>query len=268
MSYTYSGTLLNERKGRRPGIRNSAIAIAPLYTGKFDIDSTLSSRQAMEGNLPVLKYSPEEAAFVAEITRGKMLYGKDATEAKFKAESPYAEIIHLAMHTLLDTRYPANSRMLFTQDGDSTEDNNLQPFEINSLNLNSRMVVLSSCYTGSGIFFSGEGVLSIARSFILAGSSSVVMSLWEVHDRSGTDIMKLFYKYLKRGYSKSSALRKARLEYLDNSGQLESHPYFWSTLVVYGDDSPVYLPVFPLVAGSVLLVLAGFLIGIYIYRRP
>jgi CHAT domain-containing protein len=266
VSYTYSGTLLKERKGRRPGIRNSAIAIAPLYTGKFDIDSTLSSRQAMEGNLPVLKYSPEEAAFVAGLTRGKMLYGKDATEARFKAESPYADLIHLAMHTLLDTRYPANSRMLFTQERDSIEDNNLQPFEINSLNLNSRMVVLSSCYTGSGIFFSGEGVLSIARSFILAGSSSVVMSLWEVHDRSGTDIMKLFYKYLKRGYSKSSALRKARLEFLDNSGQLESHPYFWSTLVVYGDDSPVYLPVIPLIAGIVLL--AGFIVGIYFYRRP
>ena len=45
----------------------------------------------------------------------------------------------------------------------------------------------------------GEGILSLARGFIYSGSQSVVMSMWEIEDRSGTEIVKDFYKNLKRG---------------------------------------------------------------------
>jgi len=63
------------------------------------------------------------------------------------------------------------------------------------------------------------------------------MSLWEVDDKAGTDIMKLFYSYLKKGNKKSEALRKARIKFLKNSDQLRSLPYFWSTLIVYGNNN-------------------------------
>jgi CHAT domain-containing protein len=79
------------------------------------------------------------------------------------------------------------------------------------------MVVLSSCNTGNGFLSTGEGILSLARGFIYSGSKSVVMSMWEIEDRSGTEIVKLFYKNLKRGYSKSDALKKARIDFLKNA---------------------------------------------------
>jgi hypothetical protein len=66
------------------------------------------------------------------------------------------------------------------------------------------------------------------------------MSLWEIEDRSGTEIVKMFYKNLKNGDSKSQALRKARISYLKKADQLRSHPYYWSTLVVYGSNTPLY----------------------------
>jgi CHAT domain-containing protein len=134
--------------------------------------------------------------------------------------------------------------------------------------LNARMIVLSSCFTGSGALFAGEGVLSLARAFLYSGSRSVVMSLWEVNDRSGTDIVKSFYSYLRKGNSKSSSLRKARLDYLGKSDQLQSHPYYWATMVVYGDDSPLYIRTGVLAAIlSMTVLLTGSLTYIYFRKR-
>jgi hypothetical protein len=77
--------------------------------------------------------------------------------------------------------------------------------------------------------------------------------------------MKEFYRILKLGKSKSEALREARINYLKNADMLRAHPYFWSTLVIYGDDSPIYRPV------SVKLILAAasllLLILFFIYFR-
>jgi hypothetical protein len=75
----------------------------------------------------------------------------------------------------------------------------------------------------------------------------------------------MFYKHLKNGSSKSEALSKAKLKYLKNAGQLRSHPYFWSTLVVYGDDSPLY---FSFTAKIIFITIPVLLIlGIVIYFK-
>ena len=144
------------------------------------------------------------------------------------------------MHTLINNRNPIFSKMIFSILNDTLGDVGLNVFEIYGISLKAKMVVLSSCNTGTGNLLRGEGILSLARGFIYSGSKSVAMSLWEVDDKSGTDVMKSFYRNLKNGNSKSVALRKARLKYLRSAGQLRSHPYFWSTLVIYGDDSPLY----------------------------
>jgi CHAT domain-containing protein len=125
--------------------------------------------------------------------------------------------------------------------------------------------VLSSCNTGSGFLFSGEGILSLARGFIYSGSQSVVMSMWEIEDRSGTEIVKKFYENLKKGYRKSASLRKARIDFLKNSDQLRSHPYFWSALIVYGNNAPLYYTRY-IVTGLVLLG-ALIIISIILYFR-
>jgi CHAT domain-containing protein len=102
------------------------------------------------------------------------------------------------------------------------------------------MVVLSSCNTGIGMLYSGEGILSLARGFIYSGSLSVVMSMWEIEDKSGTEVVKLFYDNLEKGYSKSASLKRARVAFLKDADQLRSHPYFWSSMVIYGEDSALY----------------------------
>jgi CHAT domain-containing protein len=129
------------------------------------------------------------------------------------------------------------------------------------------MVVLSSCNTGTGLLYSGEGILSLARGFIYSGSQSVVMSMWEIEDKSGTEIVQMFYENLKKGYTKNKALKKARIDFLENSDQLRSHPYFWSALVVYGNNSSLYprknLMVYALSSAGLILLLGVF----YFFKR-
>jgi CHAT domain-containing protein len=240
ISYTYSATFMAESVKKEFSMVNKVIAFAPNYPEPIDVQSVLMNRQAEKGTLTDLPYARQEAEYISDITGGKLYLNNEAKESVYKAESGKYDIIHLAMHTILNDKDPMNSTLIFSPESDSIDDRYLKTYEVYGIPLNAKMVVLSSCNTGSGFLFSGEGILSLARGFIYSGSQSVVMSMWEIEDKSGTEIVKMFYKNLKKGYSKSVALRKARVAYLKKSDQLRSHPYFWSTLVIYGNNTPLY----------------------------
>jgi CHAT domain-containing protein/tetratricopeptide (TPR) repeat protein len=266
ISYTYSATLLAETRKAEKAARNSLIAFAPEYKQSIDIDAIINGRQAVGDKLMPLPYALEEAGYVAKLTNGKLLSDSSSTVLNYiKAAGSY-EIIHLAMHTVLNNSNPGLSKMIFSTTKDTVDADDLNLYEIYGVPLKAKMVVLSSCYTGSGVLEKGEGILSIARGFLSSGSKSVVMSLWEVNDASGTEIVKSFYRNLLKGERKSEALRRARISYLRSASQLNSHPYFWSTLVVYGDDSPLYYSKGYIFAGLIILAL-GMCAGLYFYLR-
>jgi CHAT domain-containing protein len=254
ISYTYSATFMAESKDRVYSNSNRLIAFAPAYHNPIDIQSVLMSRQGSMGVLNDLPFARQEAEFVSDIAGGKLYLNDEASESVYKSESGKFDIIHLAMHTILNDKDPMHSTLIFSTNKDSIDDGYLKTYEVYGIPLKAKMVVLSSCNTGSGFLYSGEGILSLARGFIYSGSQSVVMSMWEIEDRSGTEIVEMFYQNLKKGYSKSAALKKARIKYLKNSDQLRSHPYFWSSLVVYGNDTPLYYSK-SLIIGSILILL-------------
>ncbi len=264
ISYIYSATMLAESLKGKISLGNSLISFAPSYKGRVFTDSLLLSRQGFTGSLPDLPYAREEAEFVADMANGDLYLDNEATETMFKSLAGNYDIVHLAMHTILNDRMPMHSKMVFSAE-DNNEDGYLNTYEIYGIPLKAKMVVLSSCNTGVGLSYSGEGILSLARGFIYSGSQSVIMSLWEIEDRSGTGIVKDFYRNLKKGDSKSNALRRARMRYLKDADQLRSHPYFWSSLVVYGNNSPVYH------SHQLLIILASAVLSaitaIIFYRR-
>ena len=261
IAYAYSATLLSESVPTRPAFKNSTLALAPSYKTPILIDSISIKRQQSEGTLSDLIHAKEEVEFVRDITSGIAYTGKSATKSVYEREAGKYDILHLAMHTVLKKLDPINSGMIFADTDSGTSNRYLHPYEIYNFPIKAKMVVLSSCYTGTGTLYAGEGVLSLARGFIFSGSRSVVMSLWEVDDREGTEIIKAFYKNIKAGKQKSEALRIARLDYLKRADMLRAHPYYWSTLVNYGDDSPLYVSRF---MKGILLVLFC-LLGVYIY---
>ncbi|TAG53495.1 MAG: CHAT domain-containing protein, partial [Oscillatoriales cyanobacterium] len=75
-----------------------------------------------------------------------------------------------------------------------------------------RLVVLSACETGISDFSSiSDEYISLPSGFLVAGSSSVVPTLWAVNDLSTSLLMIEFYQNLKAGLSVALALNKAQL---------------------------------------------------------
>jgi len=141
--------------------------------------------------------------------------------------------LHFATHGLLpiDTGITEPSLVL-SYDGVSQSDMFLSMSDILGLKLTSESVVLSACNTGSGQISRTEGVMSLGRAFLAAGSSSVTVSLWQVSDESTALLMKQYYQSLLGGKRKSVALAEAR-NAVFTSGQKD--PYFWAPFIVIGE---------------------------------
>ncbi len=271
VTYSYSATLLMDNFRRERSSGTKLLAFAPKYENNVEaVIKSHHTRQQYVEDLYPLPFSTEEVISIKKITNAKILIDEEATESEFKALAPGFDILHLAMHTLIDDEDPMYSKLAFTlSPRDSINDGFLNVLEIYNLKLKAQLAVLSSCNSGYGKLQKGEGIMSIARGFMYAGCPSVVMTLWEVEDNSGSEIMSRFYFYLKRGYSKNKALRLAKLDFLDKATLLKSHPYFWSPYIILGDNSPVYSGLWPkkILSGFFILLLIIFVLKIRNLRK-
>jgi CHAT domain-containing protein len=267
-SYIYSVTLSSETLKRSRRLANDLIAFAPSYDGMEIPDSLLMLYPNLRGRISELPYAVGEAQDAVDRCGGRAFVNDAATEETYKEYAADFDIIHLAMHTLVDDERPSYSKMVFADNDAGPDDGFLNTYEVYGIPLDAMMVVLSSCNTGSGILMTGEGILSLARGFLFSGSRSVVMSMWEVEDYSGSAVVKSFYHNIKRGLSKSAALRNARLDFLRDAYQARSHPYYWATLVVYGDDSPLYFSKIRLYSALIVLLFAATILTMLVYRGP
>jgi CHAT domain-containing protein len=147
------------------------------------------------------------------------------------------------MHAFINDSLPAFSSLAFVQKetDDPTKNGLLNTADIYNFKLNAKLTVLSACNTGTGQLKKGEGIMSLARGFLYAGCPSIIMSLWEVEDESGTQIMTSFYKNIKKGKTKDESLRLAKLEYLESVNSRRAHPHYWLGFVSIGDNSPLYI---------------------------
>ena len=100
-----------------------------------------------------------------------------------------------------------------------------------------------------------------------AGCPSIVMTLWQVSDKSSSEMMTSFYKYLKRGKSKQEAMRLSKIDYLEGADDLTSNPYFWSGFVVVGDSSPIYKRSGMAYYMTIILIFVGMLIFFQVRKK-
>jgi CHAT domain-containing protein len=73
----------------------------------------------------------------------------------------------------------------------------------------------------------------LSRAFLSAGAASVLVTLWDVNDRSTAEFVSDFYSNMAKGSSKVTALREARLKMI-RSGKY-SHPYYWAPFALIGE---------------------------------
>jgi CHAT domain-containing protein len=76
----------------------------------------------------------------------------------------------------------------------------------------------------------GDELMGLARGFLSAGATSLLVSLWPVEDESTARLMTNFYTRLCAGDGPAAALRQAQCQALEDY----SHPFFWSPFVLFG----------------------------------
>ena len=185
--------------------------------------------------LPNTKTEVEEIGTLFPAHREKLRLGLSATEASVKAEilGQY-RLIHFATHAVIDERAPARSGIVLSLVNTGAEDGILRTSEIFNLNLKADLVTLSACRTGLGKVVRGEGMISLTRAFLYAGSSSVLVSLWEVSDVATPALMTSFYTKLRNGQGVAEALREAKITMIHSDRPGRRHPHFWAPFVVSG----------------------------------
>ncbi len=202
--------------------------------------------------------------------KSRYYYDLDATESQFKRIASNYHIIHLAVHGESDTTSSMNTKLIFKNELDSMEDGELFMHELFGLDLsNTELAVLSACETGIGKAYTGEGVFSMARGFAYAGCPSIVMSLWRVDDRFTAQLMKNFYKNLKKGENIAASLTNSKRQFIAESGEIGAHPSNWAAFIPIGKNLVVvkksYI-VYYLLSAVVIIIL--FLIYIRTKKSP
>jgi len=237
ISYAYAPDLwVSAKQNQLTGWQQQYAGFAPNYELlALQESQQLSDYGNYRDQLGPLKYTPQEIQKANTFFTGSLFLDHEASEGKFKALEGSAQILHLAMHALVDEENPLRSKLIFSQSADTTDDGFLHAYELYNLRLNAELAVLSACNTGFGPLSEGEGVTSLSRAFSYAGCRSIVMSLWPAQDKSTLDIMTLFYEGLADGLPKHEAMRQAKLNYLQNSDDLFASPFFWANFVVSGN---------------------------------
>ncbi len=189
---------------------------------------------------PRLEAAGEEAESIAELVppgARRVVVGFDASR-RFVLDGGLRGfgIVHFATHGLAG---PGLSGLLLSR-WDSRgrpADGLLTEQEIYDLDLDADLVVLGTCRSGLGTRVPGEGVLGLARAFLYAGASQVLVSLWDVDDEATARFMELFYRALLRtGDAPGRALQAAQ-------GALRadprwSAPQYWAGFALQGADLP------------------------------
>jgi len=230
VSYCYSATLLRELRGKKhtPPPATSVLAFAPFFTGDTSMFAGLDTPGGLKDNeSDPLLHSGEEVYQIAKMLRGKAWYGTEATRQKFIDSCHTARILHLSTHGLADTLTGEFAFLNFASPRLGQKPEKLYVKDLYTLSLKADLVVLSACQTGTGRLQGGEGVISIARAFALAGAKSIVTTLWSVREDSTKRLMLLFYAYILDGLSYDQALARAKTGFVRKGGE-EAHPFFWA----------------------------------------
>lgn len=212
-----------------PALQVSGAADAPLRNAALQQGLRL-------GRLPYARR--ESRAIARHVGAVDALDGARASERALKeADLRQYGILHLAVHAIADETHPERSAVLLAA-GHDDEDGLLQAREIEALDFEGGIVVLSACQTASGAVLSGEGVLSLARAFFSAGAVSAIGNRWPIRDEDAALLFDAFYRAVGDGASLSAALQQARLAAIAAGRP----PAVWASLVLLGNGDVRLLP--------------------------
>lgn len=272
ITYQLSATYATMHRKQAPA-NEKAMLMAPVFTDEMKQayqQSMGDSATADPYYFSLLRqpFSMRAAQQIGKYISNDLFAEQDAVESVFRQRANDYYILHLGTHAEVNNMAPLQSRFFLakqlTPDSVANDDGYLHAYEIYAMQLQAELAVLTACETGTGSISRGEGVLSLAHSFMYAGCPSVIMSLWQIDEKASADIIATFYKYLSQGKSRGEALRLAKLSHLKKSAAASAHPYFWAGMALVGDDKPMALTSSATLWGWSLAIVA--LLGVGLFR--
>jgi CHAT domain-containing protein len=165
----------------------------------------------------------EARSVAALLPESSLRTGNEATASFLREKGPQTGLLHIATHGVYRQDNPMFS-------GIRLGDGYLNLFDLYQMRLNANLVALSGCATGMNFVAAGDELLGLQRGLFYAGASTLLLSLWDVHDQSTSELMQLFYReYLRTGEMAGAlqhAMQQLRLQ--------NPHPYFWAPFVLVG----------------------------------
>jgi CHAT domain-containing protein len=193
------------------------------------------------GGLDRLRHSLDEAnQIISVVPDNSGMKAVDFGANRLVATDPSLgqyRIVHFATHAILNDRHPQLSGLVLSlvNEHGQPQDGFLRLHDIFNLNLPVELVVLSACRTGIGREVKGEGLISLTRGFMYAGTPRVVASLWKVDDEATSALMKNFYRHmLQERMTPAAALKLAKIEVMQTREQWRA-PFYWAGFVLQGD---------------------------------
>lgn len=226
VSYDYSATLFLQKTIKKETANPEILLVAPVEFQDNEIQ--MATLPGSEEEVEEIKY-----LFLGNSCKPTIHINREASESNLKSETlDKYHYLHLATHGFVNESEPALSKIFLSPD--QNEDGSLYAGEIYNLNINADLVTLSACETGLGKVAKGEGIVGLSRALQYAGANNIIVSLWQVADKSTSKMMIEFYKYNlnNRQYGYNTALRQAKLSLLNSEEY--NNPYYWAPFILVG----------------------------------
>jgi tetratricopeptide (TPR) repeat protein len=162
-----------------------------------------------------------------------------------------ADVVHLTCHGVFSPGFAARTGLMFSDGTDRPPrtDRELSPaarkrflLSVSDLlgrDVGARLVTLRACSSGmQRMRNAGDEFESFARTFLQCGSRAVLVSLWNVDQRSSKEFLSRFYsEWAAHGgqLSLAAALSRAQRSLIDSADPVSRHPYHWAPFALVGD---------------------------------
>lgn len=162
---------------------------------------------------------------VSDMLHAKTFVASTATKDNVLAELPAAECVHFAANlswkmssvvlTPNDMLESQSSKRFYPNAGGDLENDDeandlsenmempppadylLSAGDIAAMKLNAKLIVLSSCQSAE--VMSGNGIASLAGSWLVAGAGAILVSLWPVPETAAKILLRAFYSAMLQG---------------------------------------------------------------------
>lgn len=179
-----------------------------------------------------LPYAEEEGRTISSKFSSASLFVREEASYDKLLEHGDVDVIHIACHGYFRGDSPLLSHLILT-DSKGEQSPYFLP-DLFNLRFNASLATLSACETGVSQVMTGDELMGITRTFMYAGASSLLTTLWTINDKSTSLMMDRFYDGLMTGTEGKAVALQMAIQDLKSRREY-SHPWYWASFQMTGE---------------------------------